>query len=129
MTVFSCRVKGLLENPRLDVIAIHDRMKKYPSNPADTFSDGMTPTVRLSLWVMMEKKPPSTTLSTSDLMVICSHQGGTAVSAHSSTENCSSPFPLSPLVSCLELSACCHCPSDPPFLLTYFNPSFASLSS
>ncbi len=76
-TVFSWRVKGLLHIPSLDSNRIHDLMKKKPNRPAATLSEGMIPTVRLSLWVMRLNTLPNTALTTKPRTVICSHHGGT----------------------------------------------------
>lgn len=83
MTVFSCLVKGRTENPNLDKKVVHDLTKKKPSSPAATLRDGIIPTVRLSLWVMMQKRAPRAVLTTSPLIVICSLHSGISSSTPS----------------------------------------------
>ena len=85
MTVFSCLVKGVTENPNFPQKPVHDLTKKNPSSPAATFKEGIIPTVRLSLWVIMQKRPPSTALTTSPLMVIWSFHSGIRSSSSDST--------------------------------------------
>ena len=77
MTVFSCLVKGETWNPNLVKKPVHDFTKKNPSNPAPTFNDGIIPTVRYSLCVMMQKRAPNKALTTSPLIVIWSFHSGT----------------------------------------------------
>ncbi|CAB4304988.1 unnamed protein product [Prunus armeniaca] len=72
MTVFSCLVKGATENPNLDKKPVQDLTKKKLISPALTFKDGKIPTVRLSSWVIMQKRLPSSELTTSPLTVMWS---------------------------------------------------------
>lgn len=75
MTVFSCGVKGVVKNPSFDAKVVHDLTRKKPSRPAATLSEGMTPTVRLSLCVIIQKSVPKRALTTRPLTVSCSFHG------------------------------------------------------
>ncbi|KAF7801743.1 hypothetical protein G2W53_040854 [Senna tora] len=70
-------ITGLTENPSLVKKPVQVLTKKNPSNPAATFNEGIIPTVRLSLWVMMQNRVPSTALTTNPLIVIWSFHSGT----------------------------------------------------
>ena len=90
MTVFSCLVNGLLNSPDFARTFVHVFTKKNPSNPAETFSDGIIPVVRFSFITMNVNATDSTALTTTARTVSCPVHGGTAFPSNSfSTETAS----------------------------------------
>ncbi len=71
--------------PHLERTLVHVLMKKNPNKPAEMFKEGMTPTVRFSLWVMMQNKVPNTRLTSKPLKVIWLCHAGISTPTYASS--------------------------------------------
>ncbi|PKU73346.1 hypothetical protein MA16_Dca011036 [Dendrobium catenatum] len=74
--VFSCRVKACLRRPDFSRIFVHNLMKKNPSRPAETLSEGMIPVVRLSFIMIILNMMERMKLTTNTRNLSCSFHGG-----------------------------------------------------
>lgn len=79
MTVFSCLVNGCPKSPSFWATAVQVFKIANPNKPAATFSDGITPVVKLSLQTIKLKTMLRKKLANIALKVTCFCHGGTSI--------------------------------------------------